>query len=359
MLDEKLNSFDSAVRAAAFDKAVAGMNYFNLHCHSFFSYNGYGYSPSYLVALAKEMNWRAVGLVDFDVLDGVDEFLAAAKKMGVRATAGMETRVFIPELSEVEINSPGEPGIAYHLGCGFTSSQVPEKAKAFAANLRAKANARTRNVVEAVNGFLSEIALDFDAVAAEFTPNGNVTERHVCQAYRMSAEKVLGAGAKEYWESKIGSFEADPVKLEALIRSKTMKKGGVGYMNPDPSSFPTLQEMNQFILDCGAVPTVAWLNGLSGGEADPGALLDLHMKYGARAITLIPDRNWNYSDPEKRAKMAGELDRFIAAAVERDLPILAGTEMNAPGQKLVDDFSVPELAKHLDTFIAGADALAK
>ena len=39
-------------------------------------------------ALAKEMNWRAAGLVDFDVLDGVDEFLAAAKRMGVRAVAG-------------------------------------------------------------------------------------------------------------------------------------------------------------------------------------------------------------------------------------------------------------------------------
>ena len=359
MLDEKLNSFDPAVRKEAFEKAVAGMNLFNLHCHSFYSYNGYGYSPSYLVALAKEQNWRAVGLVDFDVLDGVDEFLAAAKQMGVRATAGMETRVFIPELAAVEINSPGEPGIAYHLGCGFSSSEVPEKAKAFANSLRAKANARTRNVVEAVNGFLSEIALDFDAVAKEFTPNGNVTERHVCQAYRMKAEKLLGAGAGNYWQDKLGSFEADPVKLEALIRSKTMKKGGVGYMNPDPASFPTLEEMNKFILDCGAVPTVAWLNGLSGGEADPGKLLDLHMKYGARAITLIPDRNWNYADPAKRAKMAGELDRFIAAALERELPILAGTEMNAPGQKLVDDFSVPELAKHLNTFIAGADALAK
>lgn len=359
MLDEKLNSFDPAVRKEAFEKAVAEMNLFNLHCHSFYSYNGYGYSPSYLVALAKEQNWRAVGLVDFDVLDGVDEFLTAAKQMGVRATAGMETRVFIPELAAVEINSPGEPGIAYHLGCGFGSSEVPEKAKAFANSLRAKANARTRNVVEAVNGFLSEIALDFDAVAKEFTPKGNVTERHVCQAYRMKAEKLLGAGAGNYWQDKLGSFEADPVKLEALIRSKTMKKGGVGYMNPDPASFPTLEEMNKFILDCGAVPTVAWLNGLSGGEADPGRLLDLHMKYGARAITLIPDRNWNYADPAKRAKMAGELDRFIAAAQERDLPILAGTEMNAPGQKLVDDFSVPELAKHLNTFIAGADALAK
>ena len=74
-------------------------------------------------------------------------------------------------------------------------------------------------VVEAVNGFLSEIALDFDAVAGEFTPKGNVTERHVCQAYRMKAEQVLGAGVKEYWQEKIGSFEEDPVKLEALIKN--------------------------------------------------------------------------------------------------------------------------------------------
>jgi len=360
MPDEKLNSFDPAQRKAAFEKAVAEKTLFNLHCHSFFSYNGYGYSPSYLVALAKEMNWRAAGLVDFDVLDGVDEFLAAAKRMGVRAVAGMETRVFVSDLASVEINSPGEPGIAYHLGCGFRSSEVPESARAFASELRRKANARTRNVVEAVNAFLPEIALDFDAVAAEFTPRGNVTERHVCRAYRTKAEKIFAPEKLEgWWRSKIGGFEADPVKLEALIRSKTMKKGGVGYMTPDPASFPTLEEMNKFVISCGAVPTVAWLNGLSGGEADPGALLDMHIKYGARAVTIIPDRNWNFPDPAKRARMAAELDRFIAAAVERDLPILAGTEMNAPGQKLVDDFSVPELARHLDTFIAGADALAK
>ena len=359
-LDPALNSFDTAVRNAALKAALPGMTSFNMHCHSFYSYNGYGYSPSYLVALAKKLNWRAVGLVDFDVLDGVDEFLAAAKLYNVRAVAGMETRVFVKDLADAEINSPGEPGIAYHLGCGFKSSEVPAKAKAFAAELKNKANARTRSVVEAVNTVLTEIALDFDAVAKEYTPMGNVTERHVCTAYRTAAEKIMqGEKLAAYWQEKIGTFEADAVKLEGLIRSKLMKKGGVGYINPDPSSFPALEEMNQFILDCGAVPTVAWLNGLSKGESDPGKLLDMHLKYGAKAITLIPDRNWNFPDPEKRAKMAAELDRFIAAAVERDMPILAGTEMNAPGQKLADDFSVPELAKHLDIFIAGADALAR
>ena len=166
-LDQRLNSFNPELRAAALDAAAAklsspnpegyqepppprgeGSQVFNLHCHSFFSYNGYGYSPSALAVIAGMYNWRAVGLVDFDVLDGVDEFLAATRKLNIRAVAGMETRVFIPELADVEINSPGEPGIAYHLGVGFLSTAVPEKERAFAAELRKKAADRTRTVVK-------------------------------------------------------------------------------------------------------------------------------------------------------------------------------------------------------------------
>ena len=356
-MEKCLNSFDPAVRKAALEKARSIV--FNLHCHSFFSYNGYGYSPTKLAVLAKQSAWRAVGMVDFDVLDGVDEFLSATKALGVPAVAGMETRVFIPELAEEEINSPGEPGIAYHLGYGFKSTKVPASAAAFAAELREKAGNRTRTIIQLVNGLLSEIALDFDAVAKSFTPAGNVTERHVCQAYRAAAEKKFPSAAEReaYWKAKIGVFDADPVKMEAAIRSKTMKRGGIGYMQPKPESFPTLADQNKFIEACGAVPTVAWLNGLSKGESDPGRLLDLHMKYGARAITIIPDRNWNVADEAKRKTLTDAMDRFIEAANERKLPILAGTEMNAPGQKLADDFTVPALAKHLNTFLAGADAL--
>lgn len=378
-LDQRLNSFNPELRAAALDAAAAklsspnpegyqepppprgeGSQVFNLHCHSFFSYNGYGYSPSALAVIAGMYNWRAVGLVDFDVLDGVDEFLAATRKLNIRAVAGMETRVFIPELADVEINSPGEPGIAYHLGVGFLSTAVPEKERAFAAELRKKAADRTRTVVKRVNEFLPEIALDFDAVARRFTPNGNVTERHVCAAYREAAEKRFSESELvAYWTEKIGSFDPDPVKLEASIRSRLMKKGGPGYVTPTPESFPTLAEMNDFIRGCGAVPVPAWLNGLSAGESDPGALLDLHLRYGARGVTLIPDRNWRAADATKAARLTAALDRFVAAAEARALSLLAGTEMNAPGQLLADDFTVPALAKHLKTFIAGADAFTR
>ncbi len=355
------DSFNREERDAALCDAQKRLITFNMHCHSFFSYNGYGYSPTRLAMLAREKNWFAAGLVDFDVLDGVDEFLSAAKALGIRAAAGMETRAFIPELADVEINSPGEPGVAYHLGCGFVSSNVPAEARAFAGHLRANAAGRTRKLVELVNAYMPEIALDFDQVAREFTPAGNVTERHVCLAYRRAAEtRMADAGEREaFWIAKLGKCESDPVKLEALIRAKTMKKGGAGYVEPRPESFPPLAEMNKFIRQCGAIPTVAWLNGLSAGESDPGKLLDLHMRYGAGAVTIIPDRNWNVADAAMRAKLAHELDRFVAAATERKLPILAGTEMNAPGQKLADDFTVPELAKHLKLFIHGAEAFAR
>jgi hypothetical protein len=117
--------------------------------------------------------------------------------------------------------------------------------------------------------------------------------------------------------------------------------------------------MNNFIKGCGAVPTFAWLNGLSSGENNVERLFELHLRYGAGAATLIPDRNWRAADPAKSEKLVAELDRFVAACTAAGLPLLAGTEMNAPGQLLNDDYSIPQLIKHLDAFCAGVDAFAK
>jgi len=374
-LEQRLNDFDPAIRKAALLEAKTAFenkeieaaevsDIHNMHCHSFFSYNGYGYSPSFIVYLAKKMGFYAVGLVDFDVLDGVDEFSEALELLNVRGCCGMETRVFIPELADKEINSPGEPGIAYHLGCGFKSGKVPAEQKAFAEMLRKNANFRTRKVVELVNGYLAPAVIDFDEVAKKYTPFGNVTERHVCSAYRDAASAVFTDKAElaAFWSEKLGielaeaeKLLANPVKLEGVIRSKTMKSGGVGYVKPSPESFPTLSDMNKFITGFNAVPTLAWLNGMSAGENALDELIKLHKQYGTAAATLIPARNVEGSTPEKSAALQAELDRFIAACAQADLPLLAGTEMNAPGQLLVDDFENPALKKHLALLLGGVD----
>ena len=126
----RLNAFDATARGRALQRLLQEQSeanatpdrVANMHCHSFYSYSGYGYSPSALAWLAREHQIALMGIVDFDVLDGVDEFLDACELLDVRGSAGLETRVFIPEFDSREINSPGEPGVLYHMGMGFTAA---------------------------------------------------------------------------------------------------------------------------------------------------------------------------------------------------------------------------------------------
>ena len=376
-LETELNSLDSGTRRNTLQELAelcrsrrikiepeSGAN--NLHCHTFYSYNGYGFSPAFIAYLAKKSGWFAAGTVDFDVLDAVDEFKDAAELFDVRYASGMESRTFIAELADKEINSPGEPGIAYHLGLGFCGSEVPASEQPFAARLRRQAAERTRRIVDVVNAYLAPVQLDYEADVLRLTPRGNATERHVCQAYREKAETLFPDPATRaaFWSGKLklspeeaAKLLDNPVALEGSIRSKTMKKGGPGYIVPTPESFPPVEEMNEFTLHCGAIPTIAWLNGLSAGESDPETLLKLHISKGAAMLNIVPDRNWNVSDPEKQRRLVAELNRIIAACDKFDLPIVVGTEMNAPGLKLVDDFGCAALAPHLERFVSGAAIL--
>ena len=68
----------------------------NIHCHTFFSYNTYGYSPSKFAWLARKRGLAVAGVADFDVLDALDEFLDACRLLGLKGAAGLESRVYVP-----------------------------------------------------------------------------------------------------------------------------------------------------------------------------------------------------------------------------------------------------------------------
>ena len=139
VLESQLNDFNPATRKAALTelsnraqrdeiRLPQARPIVNLHCHTFFSYNGYGYSPSTIAWKARCEGLYMAGIVDFDVLDAVDEFLAACELLDLKACASFETRIYVPEFGARVINSPGEPGISYHMGCGFISSKVDDSA---------------------------------------------------------------------------------------------------------------------------------------------------------------------------------------------------------------------------------------
>jgi hypothetical protein len=116
-----------------------------------------------------------------------------------------------------------------------------------------------------------------------------------------------------------------------------------------------LDEVNRLIVACGALPCATWLDGSSVGEQAEEELLSLLISKGVVALNIVPDRNWNIPDPDKRHSKVQKLYEVVALAGKLDLPLNVGTEMNAPGQKLVDDFEVPELAPVRQAFLDGAD----
>jgi hypothetical protein len=370
-LETRLNSFSLAERAealAALGSLVqngtvqldAVREVANMHCHTFFSFNAYGYSPSALAWMARKKGIALLGSVDFDVLDAVDEFLDACLVVGVRGSAALETRVYIPEFATREINSPGEPGIFYAMGIGFASSRAPASAAAVLADMRGRAEQRNRAMVERINAYLDPVRIDYDRHVLPLTPAGNATERHLLSAYTRAAADLF-ADPLPFWEEKlklpreqVAAQVANLPVFQNTVRSKLMKRGGVGYAQPGPNTFPSIEDVNQMIIASQALPCATWLDGTSAGEQAMEELLNLLIEKGAVALNIIPDRNWNIADAETRHARVNNLYRIVELAQKLDLPLNIGTEMNAHGQKVVDDFDVPELAPVREAFLDGA-----
>lgn len=368
-LEQQLDSFKPAERKKALSslvkKAQAGEitlpepgRFVNLHCHTFFSYNAYGYSPTKFAWLARKAGLAVAGTVDFDVLDALDEFRNACQLLGLKGCSGLETRVYVPEFATRVINSPGEPGISYHMGVGFPSPKVPQTQRKFLKSLKETAQQRNRDLMQRVNKYLSPVELDYEADVLALTPAGNATERHMCVAYARKAKAVFGEGDElaTFWSQKLGT-DAKRLGLPEgrdlinTIRSKTMKRGGVGYVQPDSGSFPQMADTNRFILACGGMPVHTWLDGSSDGEQAMEELLDVAMSTGAVALNVIPDRNYTPGSQDQKVK---NLYQVVELAQRRHLVLVEGTEMNSPGQKFVDAFDTAELAPLLPAFLTGS-----
>ena len=202
--------------------------------------------------------------------------------------------------------------------------------------------------------------IDYEKDVLPLTPNGNATERHMLAAYVRAAERsvsnpiIFWAERLNMTVDQVAAIFNDAPKLQNTIRTKLMKQGGVGYVQPGPDTFPTIEEFHRLIVACGALPCAAWLDGMSAGEQAFEELLELLINQGVVALNLIPDRNWNIADPDMRQLKLQKLNEVVALAQKLDLPLNIGTEMNSYGQKLVDDFDAPELAPLRQAFTDGA-----
>ncbi len=373
--DQALDHFDADTRLATLesltetipddfpDSPYRGM--INMHMHSFFSYNAYGWSPSRIAWEARKAGLQAAGLCDFDVLDGLEEFIQAGHLLGLRTAVGLETRAFLDEMADLDISSPGEPGVTYIMGMGFVRPPVPGTPQAkMLASFREQYDQRNQAMVNKINAALPEISVDYKKDAMPLTPNGGVTERHLVRSYRERSAAAFADRPDDeiaFWSAVLEKDEQGTRALrenipafEEAIRAKLTKKGGIGYEQPSAQTFPPVDLFIQWVAENDALPMITWLDGTSAGEADPVRLLECLCMKGAVALNIIPDRNWNLADAEQRARKVAHLDAMIQAAKARDLPINIGTEMNKDGLPFADDLQGPVLGAYRDLFLQGA-----
>ena len=366
--EDPCSHFDSNVRAEALRKEAAESDFppptswVNAHAHTFYSFNYKGYSPSRFALEAKRAGLEMGGIVDFDVLDGLEEFWQASRLLDLKACVGIESRVFVPEFSDRVINSPGEPGVSYHMGTGFTTTGISTEAQTFLDGMRQTSEQRNRAMVERVNAFLSPLELNYEQDVMPLVPKGNATERHLCLAYarKASSQYPEESDLRNFWSEKLG-VAAEDLKdvpdgrgVTDLIRAKTMKQGGAGYVQPGSGSFPKMAEMNEFVLQCGALPTMTWLDGCSAGEEAIEELLEVARSTGVVVFNIIPDRNYT---PGTKDQKLTNLQKVVEICKDLNMPLLGGTEMNSPGQKFVDDFDSDELKPMHPYFLEGSRIL--
>jgi len=354
-----------------FNRAPGAVNHayslVNMHIHSFYSFNSQGYSPAHIALACRQNGLYAAALCDFDVLDGLEEFIAAGQMLGLRTAVHLETRAFLREYALVEINSPGEPGVTYILGAGFFS--LPEQNSAAMKSLgefRQQANLRNRALVGRINERLPEISINYDTDVIPLSPGGCPTERHIVQAYRLKAQRVFPSREEltAFWAKllrktgeEVERFLNDLPVFDEKVRALLAKSGGIGYVRPDEKTFPPVDDFIACVLQCEAIPMASWLDGTSKGENNMLEMLECLKAKGAAALNIILDRVHNLKNTDERRIKLKNLNEVISAARKLAFPINIGTEMNKSGQPFVDDLECEALAPYKNDFMRGANIM--
>ena len=135
----------------------------NNHIHTTYSFSPY--SPTAAVWFARAAGLCTCGLMDHDSIAGSEEFLAAAREVGMGATIGLECRVSFKNtpFGDRRLNNPDQDGVVYMALHGVPHNRAAE-VNAFFVPYRAARNERNKKMVAAVNQLMGRygVTIDFE-----------------------------------------------------------------------------------------------------------------------------------------------------------------------------------------------------
>ena len=321
----------------------------NNHIHTIYSFSPY--SPTAAAYMARKSGLCTAGIVDHDSVSGAEEFLKAAKLVGIAATVGVECRVRFggtPFLDR-RINNPDQDGVAYVLMHSIPHDRIAE-VNAFFAPLRAKREERNRAMVARINELYGAngIALDYDRDVrplSQADEGGSVTERHISSALAAKIESLAGGDIPAFLREKMGRNVAE--KYEKMLcdpENPFRHYDLIGWIKaeliaefyiPATDECADVRDVLALSERVGAISAYAYLGDVGDsatGDKRAQAFEDSYLdelfvwleKLGFRAVTYMPTRD----TPAQLERLRKLIDRYGFFEI-------SGEDINQPRQRFI------------------------
>ncbi len=190
---ERLANLGEVLKTAVFPPMVP--QYINNHIHTTYSFSPY--SPTAAVYAARMEGLCTAGIIDHDSISGAEEFIEAAKMVGMPVTIGMEARISMDgtRMEGRRTNNPDQIGVSYMTIQSVPHNQIARLTEFFRPYQAAR-HARNRKMIARINDMVgTELVYDRDVLPlSQAADNGGVTERHLMYALAIELVKQVGKG---------------------------------------------------------------------------------------------------------------------------------------------------------------------
>lgn len=318
------------------DRVLSEKREVNGHIHTPFSFSAFSGMET-VFSMAREENIKILGINDFYVADGYEEFCEGCLRNGIFPLFNIEFIGLMKDYQEkgIRINDPNNPGRIYFSGKGldYPFHLDPPLMEELSA-VKEKTQEQLKRMLDKLNILIGKsfpsLKLDFDTVKKRFAKE-LVRERHLAKALRILAEESFSSEDDQikfietlYGGKKTGFGMSNPAALESEIRSNLLKAGGAAFVEEDEESFLEPAKITSIIKNAGGIPCYPVLlddarGNITEYEKDCDNLYRSLIQLNTSCIELIPGRNSH-----------DILEGFVKFFYERGFVIIMGTEHNTP-----------------------------
>jgi hypothetical protein len=280
----------------------------NNHIHTPYSFSAFQ-SIEEAVTMAVEEGVRVLGINDFYVTDGYEEFIGLCGRYRIFPLLNIELIGISKAEQEagIRVNDPNNPGRTYISGKGLSYPPILPAGQRDKLNaVVGESNRQVTEMIQLLNRWLEQQEAGFSLSVKEIMNRHArqlLRERHVAKALRLKLEEIAGNGdefarliRKVYGGRPSEKKRDDVAGMEEELRARLLKAGAPAFVTEDEKAFLPLEEIVQIIRDAGGIPTYPMLLDGTGGqitefESVKERLLEVLTGWGFKSVELIPLRN--------------------------------------------------------------------